>query len=181
MHRDGMRRRLTRILLNAATAFSPLLCMATVVLAARSHWFSDEIVQAASGQTMTLTSSHGRIRATLSTDGRGPQPAVEYQSIGGCYYIDEEASEVRLQQPPRGWVGGYHAFYVAARRKRTVAFPILLPAVILAIPAAARCAGAARRRRRAVAGRCPNCGYDLRATPGRCPECGAVPPPPPAA
>jgi hypothetical protein len=30
-------------------------------------------------------------------------------------------------------------------------------------------------RRRAAAGRCPACGYDLRATPQRCPECGRVP------
>lgn len=34
-----------------------------------------------------------------------------------------------------------------------------------------------RRRKRQIAGLCPECGYDLRATPGRCPECGAVPKP----
>jgi hypothetical protein len=34
-----------------------------------------------------------------------------------------------------------------------------------------------RRRichKRAMHGRCPTCGYDLRASPGRCPECGTA-------
>ena len=44
-------------------------------------------------------------------------------------------------------------------------------AMLFALPFAKR----RWQRERQAAGRCPQCGYDLRATPERCPECGAVP------
>ena len=57
-------------------------------------------------------------------------------------------------------------------RQRAVTFPLWLPAALAAVLPAAW----VRRRlvpwRRARAGLCAVCGYDLRASPGRCPECG---------
>jgi hypothetical protein len=57
----------------------------------------------------------------------------------------------------------------------TVAGPLWPLALLTAVPSAYFLRTVRRwrvRRRRARAGLCPSCGYDLRATPGRCPECG---------
>jgi hypothetical protein len=60
-----------------------------------------------------------------------------------------------------------------------VAVPHWLVAALLlvaAAPGAFAFVSSRRRHRRATAGLCPDCGYDLRATPGCCPECGTVTP-----
>jgi hypothetical protein len=54
-----------------------------------------------------------------------------------------------------------------------IAFPIWVPAGLLAAVPATRLVRRLRRRNRP--GLCRVCGYDLRATPGRCPECGTAP------
>jgi hypothetical protein len=70
--------------------------------------------------------------------------------------------------PPQGnWrIGG--------RRLVIVYVPYWLPALAAAVPPVALLASRLRGHRRLRAGRCGNCGYDLRATPDRCPECGNV-------
>ena len=57
---------------------------------------------------------------------------------------------------------------------RDVAVPHWLPALLLSLAPARRLVRRLQCRRRARAGLCPRCGYDLRATRDRCPECGAA-------
>jgi hypothetical protein len=64
---------------------------------------------------------------------------------------------------------GPRATFVQAPYWAAVMASALLPAAWMV-----RQRGFARRRRRADAGQCLTCGYDLRQTPERCPECGAA-------
>ena len=62
------------------------------------------------------------------------------------------------------------------RRSRTGGYLVFIPhwflVLVSATPPVTWLLVRRRRARRAAAGRCPACGYDLRATPDRCPECG---------
>ena len=80
-------------------------------------------------------------------------------------------SEVPVEVPASG--GRYVRTGIEAH---VVAVPHWLVAGLLvaAAPGAFAFVSSRRRHRRAAAGLCPRCGYDLRATPGRCPECGVA-------
>ena len=60
----------------------------------------------------------------------------------------------------------------ADSREDVIALPAWLPVVAFAGLPLAFAVRLARRHRRRVAGRCAECGYDLRGSPQRCPECG---------
>jgi hypothetical protein len=68
----------------------------------------------------------------------------------------------------------------ADRRYYWFVLPCWIAAALFAILPAHQTRAMLRRRRtarRAKAGLCPTCAYDLRATPDRCPECGRIPSP----
>jgi hypothetical protein len=79
------------------------------------------------------------------------------------------------------WAGSASGANVprADRRYYWFVVPCWAAALLFGLLPARRAFAVARTRRaarRARAGRCIQCGYDLRATPERCPECGAAPP-----
>jgi hypothetical protein len=184
------RRRLPRLLLNAATVASLVLCLVTLGLWVRSYWISDRVLWRgaivpdgdADRPAFLIRVNRGR----LSFHWDGPIAAYPYSYTEERSWTREPPSPDK--PPPRqwwwGWVG-VHYFNFSNRgfamSGELLMVHLALPTLLSALAPAGWVALRARRRnaRRTSSGACPACGYDLRATPDRCPECGAVPPPPP--
>ena len=191
-------KRLRRILLNAATALSLLLCVATAVLWVRSYWATDNVSRAVvrdDGNTWEsawagATAGRGglyvyRVDAGPLTD-RSPAALSSARSshpagLGWQWHVAEDPSDPRRWEPPASlsqWLGFRRdrAVYRTAIPERVASVTLPLWAIAFAtgaLPAWRATAARVRRlRRRATAGLCPACGYDCRATPERCPECG---------
>jgi hypothetical protein len=181
----AMRRPVLRILLNAATVLSLVLCVATMAAWVRSYQASDWVEW-----------SMARPRQAL----------MAYTYLGGLHagVIKPVGTPDGLDPPGPGWIQGPPMGYADAgcpqgtlfnrfgfgleyaKRKyyeaRFLACPYWFILLLMAILPAARLAGWRRRRRRRRWARrlrmgaelCQHCGYDCRATPqgGRCPECG---------
>jgi hypothetical protein len=196
--------RLRRILLNAATALSLLLCVATVALWVRSRGHLDvAALRVTPAQTWFLVSDGGWLSVesqrithhevepwTLDTSGYGEFRARIDREFGSSGYNHRYGGGVDVTRthgiPGFEWFNedwetlrfdrDEPVFTFEHRGVRARYGPM---AGLLALgPLAAGIRRASRRRRR-LAGRCPACGYDLRATPDRCPECGRAAAPPP--
>jgi hypothetical protein len=194
-------RRLLRILLNAATLLSAVLCVATVSLWLRSYGRLEGV----------------RLTKGLAPAGRLERRIIEIRSSRGFLMLEDahefwtlrpypgeprpvpgpwQAKLLRETQPrdlaPAG--GAWFRFFRLSEHStdtgvghtdyRGLIFPHACAAAAFAgLPMASLLLSLRRRRRRRALranGHCPRCGYDLRATPERCPECGAVPTAPPA-
>jgi hypothetical protein len=184
------RRRLLRILLNAATVVSLVLFLAIVGIWLRSYWTCDRvlwrgaIVPDADADRPGFLIRVNRGRVSFYWDG--PIAAYPYSYTEERSWTHEAPS---LDKPPSGkrwwnWLG-VHYFNFSNRgfamSGELLMVHLALPASVSALAPIARIAVRRLRRRngrRGSSAGCVVCGYDLRATPDRCPECGAVPPPP---
>ena len=163
---------MTRRLLNLLTALSLLLCVAVLTLWARSYWHGHRIgyawtsAGAGSHRDVALACISGQFSLTRS---RWIAPGA---SVETGWYLNER--HPRPGYDMEGIFGGVQHRTVTApdRQLSEVRVPMWTAALVLAVLPAMTVRRLRRDRRRASAGLCPRCGYDLRATPGRCPECG---------
>jgi hypothetical protein len=200
-----MRRRLPRILLNAATAVSLVLGVATAALWVRSYRYLDYVgYDAPVGRTgtsiLTVNSAPGRLELVLMRCGFPAEARARYVELRSAGNPNARFSAGVQRYRDEPWlypVAGdpfWDAWFqysasqddnpplelpgVRYSTTRVTAPHGFLALLFLGLPTLAlgrRVLGA----RRHAHGLCRSCGYDLRATPDRCPECGAVPPPPP--
>ena len=147
-------------LFNASALLSLLLCVGVVALYVRAFTCRDEF--------KTSILRHDCIIATFPHHAHvilASSSAVHAFPSSIRYGLSQYPSRAKYLEPRLSSTGLYWA----------ISIPFWLPMLItVAIPLWVA-AGQWRRRRRAGAGLCPMCGYDLRATPDRCPECGTIP------
>jgi hypothetical protein len=196
-------RRLARRLLALCSAASLVVCVAACVLFVRSYFVHDTLWYREAGDRQVLRQRAWQLRsgrgtlsyeATVTHLDRLPtaMPQERFESLYAQWSApdpvirhfsrapdDDLPRELRAADPNNGW---YHLGFGALqdrgasyRSRRAIAIPHLaLIAAGLILPAH-RLRSFRRARRRARAGLCRRCGYDLRASPERCPECGAPP------
>ena len=172
-------RRLGRILLNALTALSLFLCLASAVLWVRGYFRLDSF-----GWSGTARPGAERFCFGLESGGGGLAvftgailAGVEYPWLPeGWQWTSEGGRPIRYAYEwsarPSGF--GYESGRGEFARGTAIIFPAWLPVGAFAPLPLVRLAIFIRRRRGFDEGHCAKCGYDLRATPDRCPECGTI-------
>jgi hypothetical protein len=199
-------KRVLRILLGTAAVLSLGMCLAMAWLWVRSSSRSDELTstwttvdQVAKGWTQisprrfSFWSMDGRCmirwdRYWMTVDddqavNLGRQSARNLPhawDLDHKWYFWVRIPGVRARMPPAFQSYGFYWYRGQQLRPKdpntwTFAFPDAVAVLFFSILPG--WVGFEMFRRRARAGLCTSCGYDLRATPQRCPECGAVPQP----
>ena len=157
-----------RRLFAAASVISLLLCLATVVLWARSHYRWEWAQYTRHQRTFSAESNVGYVDFTvLAPDARHSglysYPYNSDVAVGG-YMLRPRYGISYENDPSGGWTIDSHL---------KVSYSLLV-AVFTMTPSAWLMAFS-RRWHRSHCGLCPNCGYDLTAnTSGKCPECGTA-------
>jgi hypothetical protein len=192
-------KRLRRIIFNALTLLSLLLCVATIVLWGRSYRIQDRLHTIGGG--ITPANAYHRVmydicsvqgvnvfqmfaqdvtsypEEFLQRDVKSGFTKLSWSHVSPRQYSFNYNPDVR-NRPLLYRLGLRFSHRIEDSSPSIgyteIRFPDWLLALLTAILPTAWLARLYQRRRLARVGLCPVCNYDLRATPDRCPECGAV-------
>ena len=193
-------RRFWRIVSNALLVLSMLLCILSVALWVRSYWGRDLVLWS----RLRLGPANGELTevAVFSDGGRielyGQWERHKRGDLAGDYVLNwaqKEGAGAKMGalrfgrdrrdlfapiRGPRGWgpIWWRKELFPGPRSESHGSIDFWLVTLVLAIVPglwALRWWGRRKKLKWISAGRCGNCGYDLRATRGRCPECGREP------
>ena len=176
-------RRLLRILLNAATVLSVVLCVAAMAAWVRSYQARDYIYWswARPRTQLAIVTYRGGWLASIYTPVVGAlknlllHPGAGWRQFAPGSYDDVVGVSEGIFFNRLGFALDHRQ--TPAYAVREIACPDWFIMLLTAMLPTVRLAGWRRRARRLRmrTGLCRHCGYDCRATPERCPECGAVP------
>lgn len=146
------------------TVLSLLLCVAVVVLWVTSYLPEQFYLYSHKGRILLIFAAKNHAQLFSAPD-QGP-PLDDVLQYITSYTAGEPGSvQVRLA-----------GFEIALTERRFGIWFFAIPHWAVALPLAAGAAwgwwASRRRRRREQAGRCLQCGYDLRSSTDLCPECG---------
>jgi hypothetical protein len=166
-----MRRRLVTIL----ASVSLVLFAATLGLWVQSHFVDDMLLYRVkhgdSGfSEYMLEDVRGSLFFATHTSPASLPPTVR----DGFDHERVDASRVRVMKETLVWRIGFG--FNRQPGGWVLQLPLWLFAIVFLAGPAYVFSLRMRTRRRARAGRCAACGYDLRASPERCPECGTLTP-----
>jgi hypothetical protein len=177
-------RRLARHLFTLCSAVSLLLCVAACVLWVRSHRTVESVWWQGRYYMVSLQSSAGRLGIYGVSSPGGSFGNDSPELLGFHRYTSQVSPDELVDlRDTFGLSTGAHRvsdFVFTWTRERGMLFhnvlaPYWFVAALTAVMPLMVIVRVARSRRRARAGLCVNCGYDLRASPERCPECGTTP------
>ena len=173
-----------RSLIIIAVSLSALICIASVLVWARSWLMSEQVIRTGWDESrqriwyFVLAHEKRRLYIVYASMEQFPSSVLRKNPVGWMYRKYRRVTgqdmdvwtwwwfERHGAGPGKGHLAGA---YDIGWKLGLPLWPIVL---LTAIGPSIWFIAMTRRRRRGVAGHCRRCGYDLRASPDRCPECG---------
>ncbi len=150
-------------ILTILCGLSLLLCVAVCVLWVRSYFAVDRMVVCPDPDERIIYTHRGR----LSFRADHSWPELNDRNWGEDYESGLWGFGAMAGSISRG-----HDNWISAHYTKWSFIPLWFLALVFSVAPARAVRSYLIKWRRARAGNCPCCGYDLRASPQRCPECG---------